>query len=226
MSIVGNNTVTLTDVYVGDVWQCGGQSNMDTRLSYYPNLADTITNANVPLLRYNTLRQPGQTGSGSNPWLVVSPSTAGNLSAVGYFFGKAIQQTTGVAVGLLVTAVGGTFIEQWLDSATLTANPGITDTFKGQMWNTWVSFAVGYGIKGTVWMQGEQNSTSTMSPTYADRFKLLINGWRAAWGEGNFPFIPGSFPIRIRRKPTRTSTVILRLSVKVNGWGLRCLVRL
>jgi sialate O-acetylesterase len=191
MTVSGNNTLTVTDVYVGDVWQCAGQSNMDTRLSYYPNLADSIANANVPLLRYNTLRQPGQTTAGSNSWLVVSPSTAGKLSAAGYFFGKEIQKTTGVAVGLVVSAVGGTFVEQWLDPVTLAANPAIVDTFKGQMWNAWVAYAVGYGIKGTIWIQGEQNSTSAMSPTYSARFKLLINGWRTAWGQGNFPFYYG-----------------------------------
>ena len=87
LTIKGNNTVTLSNVYVGEVWQVAGQSNMDTRLSFYPNLADTIKNANVPLLRYCTMRQPGQSTGGTNPWLVVSPSTAPNLSATGYFFG-------------------------------------------------------------------------------------------------------------------------------------------
>ena len=108
LTIKGNNTVTATDVYIGDVWQVAGQSNMDIRLSYFATLADTIKNANIPLMRYYTLRQPGQTTGGLNPWLVVSPSTAGDLSATGYFFGREIQKTTGVAVGLVVTAVGGT----------------------------------------------------------------------------------------------------------------------
>ena len=188
MTIKGNNSITLTDVYIGEVWQVAGQSNMDTRLSYYANLSDTIKNANVPLMRYNTLRQPGQTAAGSNPWLVVSPSTAGDLSAVGYFFGKEIQKTAGVAVGLIVTAVGGTRITQWMDPAALAANPGINDTDKGTMWNTWVAPVAGYGIKGTIWIQGENNANATDAPSYGDRFKILITGWRSAWGQGDFPF--------------------------------------
>lgn len=191
LTIKGNNTVTLSNVYVGEVWQVAGQSNMDTRLSFYPNLADTIKNANVPLLRYCTMRQPGQSTGGTNPWLVVSPSTAPNLSATGYFFGKEIQKTTGVAVGLVVTAVGGTTVTQWMDPATLAANPDITNTDRGGCWNTWVAPAAGYGIKGTVWIQGENNCNAGDSPLYGDRFKLIIKGWRAAWGQGDFPFYFG-----------------------------------
>jgi sialate O-acetylesterase len=188
LTIKGNNTITAADVYIGEVWQVAGQSNMDTRLSFYANLADSIKKADVPLMRYYTLRQPGQTTGGLNPWLVVSPSTAGDCSATGYFFGKEVLKTTGVAVGLVVTAVGGTRITQWMDPATLSANPAITDSDKGTMWNTWVAPVVGYGMKGTVWIQGENNANSADAPSYGDRFKTLIRGWRAAWGQGDFPF--------------------------------------
>lgn len=187
----GNNTVTVTDVYLGDVWQAAGQSNMDTRLSFYPDLADSVRKANDPLLRYFTTRQPGQTVGGQNPWLPVSPATAGDLSATGYFFGKEIRRTSGVAVGLVVTAVGGTTITQWMDPATLAANPSIANADKGEMWNTWVTPVVGYGIKGTVWIQGEQNCNAADAPLYGDRFALLIQGWRKAWGQGDFPFYFG-----------------------------------
>lgn len=187
----GNNTVTVTDVYLGDVWQVAGQSNMDTRLGFYPDLADSVRKANDPLLRYFTTRQPGQTIGGQNPWLSVSPTTAGELSATGYFFGKEIRRASGVAVGLVVTAVGGTTITQWMDPATLAGNPSITNADKGGMWDTWVTPVAGYGIKGTVWIQGEQNCNATDAPLYGDRFALLIQGWRKAWGQGDFPFYFG-----------------------------------
>jgi MYXO-CTERM domain-containing protein len=59
------------------------------------------------------------------------------------------------------------------------------------MWNSWVAPVVGYGIRGTFWIQGEQNCNATDAPTYGDRFNLLIKGWRAAWGQGDFPFYFG-----------------------------------
>lgn len=191
MTIKGNNTISITDIYIGEVWQVAGQSNMDTRLSFYRNLANSIKEANFPLMRYFNLRQPGQQIGGTNPWLVVTPSTAPNLSATGYFFGKEILETTGVAVGLVVTAVGGTTVTQWMDPATLKANPDITNRDKGAMWDLWVTPVAGYGIKGTIWIQGEQNCNARDASSYGDRFKLLIQGWRSAWGQGDFPFYFG-----------------------------------
>ncbi len=184
LTIKGTNTVSLNDVYVGEVWQAAGQSNVDTRLNFYSNLASEITQANYPLLRYYTLRQPGETTT----WEVVSPSTAGPLSALAYFFGKELQQKTGRAVGLVVTAVGGTRISAWLDPATLSAHPEVTDSDRGSMWNMWVGPVVGYALRGTIWYQGENNANTADGPTYGERFKWLINGWRAAWGQGDFPF--------------------------------------
>ncbi len=188
VTIQGNNTVTLDDVYVGEVWQAAGQSNMDTRLSFYPGLAGEIAAADRPMMRYFTVRQPG------NPpttWEVVSPATAGDLSALAYYFGKEIEQSTGVAVGLVVTAVGGTTIASWLDPATLAANPSITNDDRGAMWDAWVAPVVGYGIRGTIWIQGEQNCNATDAPGYGEVFDLLIDGWRGAWGQGSFPFYFG-----------------------------------
>lgn len=187
VTIKGTNTVTLDDVYVGEVWQAAGQSNVDTRLSFYSSLAGEISKANYPLLRYYTLRQPGQTTT----WEVVSPSTAGPLSALAYFFGKEIQEKTGVAVGLVVTAVGGTKISAWLDPATLSAHAEVKDSDRGSMWNSWVAPVVGYGLRGTIWVQGEQNANGTDAPSYGERFNWLIHGWRAAWGQGDFPFLFG-----------------------------------
>ncbi len=206
MTIEGDNAITLSDVYVGEVWQAAGQSNMDTRLSYYSNLASEISAANLPLMRYFTVRQPG------NPpttWEVVSPSTAGDLSALAYFFGKEIHARTGVAVGLVVTAVGGTSVASWLDPATLAQTPDITNDDRGSMWNEWVSPVVGYGIRGTIWIQGEQNCNSTDSPSYGNVFRLLIDGWRAAWGQGDFPFYYGQLSSihSLQTDPNNTSDV-------------------
>jgi sialate O-acetylesterase len=192
---------------VGEVWQAAGQSNMDTRLSFYSTLAGEISKANHPLLRYYTLRQPGQTTT----WQVVSPSTAGPLSALAYFFGKEIQEKTGVAVGLVVTAVGGTTIASWLDPATLSAHSDVKDSDRGSMWSSWVAPVVGYGLRGTVWFQGEQNTNGTDAPSYGERFNWLITGWRAAWGQGDFPFFFGQLSNihDAQTDPNDTSTVAM-----------------
>jgi len=224
MTIEGGNTVTLSDIYVGEVWQAAGQSNMDTRLSYYPELASEIAAADRPMLRYFTVRQPG------NPpttWEVVSPATAGDLSALAYYFGKEIEATTGAAVGLVVTAVGGTTIASWLDPDTLAANPSITNDDRGTMWNEWVAPVVTYGIRGTVWIQGEQNCNSTDAPGYGDLFELLISGWREAWGQGEFPFYYGQLSNihDLQTDPNNTSYVAMvregqRMALALSGTAM------
>jgi sialate O-acetylesterase len=197
------NTVTYTDVMVGEVWHCAGQSNMDTRMGYweYPNLTDSVKNANYPLLRYVTMRQPGQTVQ----WQNVTPSTVGALSAAGYFFGRdLLDNLKGVSVGLVVTAVGGTIIEQWLDPVTLSGFSDLAaDTTAGAMYDTWVKPVAGYGVKGTVWLQGENNTSSALYKNYGKRLEKMIPGWRTAWGQSDMPFLVAGL---CHKGPKQTAT--------------------
>jgi sialate O-acetylesterase len=188
MTIKGANTISITDVYMGEVWNCAGQSNMDTRVNFYPNYADIQSSTNIPLLRYYTLRQPGQTPVWET---CTTPTAVGALSCLGFFFGREIQKALGnVAVGLVVTAVGGTTIASWLDPATLAADPSIksSDATAGGMYNSWIAPVLGCAMRGTVWMQGEQDRTGTLAPLYGKRFQTLITSWRKLWGIGDFPF--------------------------------------
>ena len=190
MTIKGTNTLTYTDVMVGEVWHCAGQSNMDTRMNYYeyPNLADSIRTANHPKLRYITMRQPGQTIQ----WQPVSPSTVGAMSATGYFFGRdLLDNLGGVAIGIVNTSVGGTTIRQWLDPATLAATPDLaTDATAGTMYSEWIKPVEGYAVKGTVWLQGENDaSLSALVGAYGRRLASMIPGWRKAWNQPNMPFL-------------------------------------
>lgn len=200
MTIKGTNTLTFTNVYVGEVWNCGGQSNMDTRLSYYQTnnptwgYTDTIANATDSLLRYVDVR--ATILKRNIGWKSISPTTAGECSAAAYFFGKALQQKLGCAVGLLVTAVGGTYLERWFDSATITADTNMVlpkgFSTPGDMFKQFVDPVLPYGIKGTIFMQGEQNAGDTPTAAlYGDHFKKLITGWRKTWGQGDFPFYYG-----------------------------------
>ena len=200
MTVTGTNTLTFTDIYIGEVWNCAGQSNMDTRLSYYETnnptwgYTDTIANATDSLLRYVDVRY--SILNKNVGWHAISPTTASGCSATAYFFGKALQKKLGCAVGLLVTAVGGTFIEGWLDPETIAADTNMVMpnglTTAGDQYNQFIVPVLNYGIKGTICMHGEQNAGDTLTaPLYGDRFKKLITSWRKDWGQGDFPFYYG-----------------------------------
>lgn len=212
MTINGSNALTLSDIYVGEVWQCAGQSNMDLTLGntsqFGSRFADTIKNADLPLMRYMNMRPPRNSTAA---WQVMSPATAGGCSATGFFFGKEILKKVNCAVGLVVTAVGGTLIETWFDKKTVEENPGMKTTKNiaaGSNYNKFVAPVEGYAMKGTVWIQGEQNTYDTVfTPQYGAQFKMLINGWRRAWGQGNFPFYFGQLSSERPNKPLVLDTM-------------------
>jgi sialate O-acetylesterase len=120
--ITGHQTVELHNVLVGDVWLCGGQSNMGLPLRFTANADDEIKAANYPDIRFFTV--------GGHPayhhvdvidgnWRVVSPDTASRISAVGYYFARKLEQEIHVPIGLVIDAVGGTPAESWTSEAAL-----------------------------------------------------------------------------------------------------------
>jgi sialate O-acetylesterase len=98
LTITGANTINITDVVVGDVWICSGQSNMAFSLSGCNRQAQDVNTANFPGIRHFwvplvTSDIPLKTLTGS--WAVCSSSTAGGFSAVAFYFGRKIYQDQG-----------------------------------------------------------------------------------------------------------------------------------
>ncbi len=138
------NTLTLIDILLGDVWVLGGQSNMQTDLNYYfttqagkySNLfTDTLTysNANIRMFKQaqtvseERQSEPRMDANWGSNWKEVTPSNARYFSATGYYFGKAIQESIKVPVGLVFACVGGTPAEGWVPKEVLTGNPIYAD---------------------------------------------------------------------------------------------------
>lgn len=119
----GTKALVFTDVLVGDVWLCSGQSNMFFRMNKVENSQQEIAAANQPSVRFFTAKEKFAQNPASEvdgAWRPVSPTTAAECSAVAFYFASALQQKLGVPMGLLVSAVGGTRIETWMQAATLT----------------------------------------------------------------------------------------------------------
>jgi len=118
-----NEILILDNILVGDIWVCSGQSNMEWVLREANNAESEIAAANDPMIRHfyvehtASLRPIDTLKSGS--WNVCSPATAGDFTAVGYFFAKHLREKTGVPIGLLHSSWGGSRIEPWMDAVTL-----------------------------------------------------------------------------------------------------------
>jgi sialate O-acetylesterase len=118
MTVAGKNTVTLKNILVGEVWVCSGQSNMEFTLKQAKNSAQEIADANnYPQIRsFNVGKKVIYTPmyNCSGKWQVCSAQTAGNFTAVGYFFGRELNTQLNVPVGLIHTSWGGTPAESWM----------------------------------------------------------------------------------------------------------------
>jgi sialate O-acetylesterase len=116
LTVSGSNTIVLTDVLIGEVWVCSGQSNMDWKLPDTENGSEATAAANHPDLRLFFVprreRPKGNALEGSQ-WRACTPESAKMFSAVGYYFGMELQKHLDVPVGLIHSSWGGTPAEAW-----------------------------------------------------------------------------------------------------------------
>lgn len=114
--VEGKNKITFSNVLIGEVWLCSGQSNMEYQLKKCNDAEEEIAKANYPLIRIFIVKHK----VGDSPlsdiegeWLLCSPSTIGEFSGVGFYFGKKILEEQNVPVGLVQSTWGGTPAEAW-----------------------------------------------------------------------------------------------------------------
>src|SRR5580704_10753666 len=133
MTISGKNSITVKDILVGEVWLASGQSNMAFTVSKQHNSYAGLLNedqeiaaANYPQIRMftgktNKSYQPQQDIAGE--WLVCSPATVGDFSAVAYLFARDLQKALNEPVGILTEAYGASTAESWIRRETIAADP-------------------------------------------------------------------------------------------------------
>jgi sialate O-acetylesterase len=132
LTISGRTRIVLTNILVGEVWICSGQSNMERQLGPRDGQKPiTDWEAEAAAANYPEIRQfgvvqtrafaPAATVKGN--WVVCSPRTVTNFTAVGYFFGRDLYQARHVPIGLIHSSWGGTPAEAWMSDAALHARP-------------------------------------------------------------------------------------------------------
>lgn len=197
----GYNTIVVKDVLLGEVWLCSGQSNMEwSANSKIDGAEEAIKNASHPEIRLFTT--PPRTADHPQDdcqgyWEVCSPATMANFSAVGYFFGKSIQEKLNRPVGLIESAWGGTPAEIWTPAEVIENDYVLKQAAKrlrdepwgpqqpGLAFNGMIAPLVPYSLAGALWYQGETNTAN--ASTYSHLLGSMITAWRSAWGN-NFPF--------------------------------------
>ncbi len=208
MTISDGEPVTVSDILIGEVWICSGQSNMAMLLrgstgQPVDNSLQTIMDAGKysKLIHSFTLPRresavPEEDCTGT--WVAASPNTAWNIGAVPYFFAMHLTNILGVPVGVINNSWGGSSIESWLDEATARTVPGLNveahKPAEGRGPHATLSYlhngmtwpVRNYTAKGFLWYQGESNRTRYA--TYAEAEAAMVKKWRELWGDENMPF--------------------------------------
>ena len=200
ITISDGKTITLKNILLGELWFCSGQSNMEMPMKGFKN--QPVENSNMDILnskntgirlftvKRNASLVPQQDVSGQ--WFEASPESVREFSATAYYFGRLLNKTLNVPVGLIVSSWGGSSAEAWMSEDMLKAFPqvkipttdeGIKDKNRAptMLYQAMIYPLLSMSVKGFIWYQGESNYDR--ANIYTDMFSALVKGWREKWGQ-------------------------------------------
>ncbi len=201
VTIKGRNTITLTNVLVGEVWVCSGQSNMEMSGNW--GLKDikaelpTAYNADIRFFQIPRATAEHPQDDCTAQWTVCDSTTLKAFSAAGYFFGKRLNTAMHVPIGLIEASWGGTPAEVWTPDSVVNSDAVLKEAaakqvpyegwpyMPGYTYNAMIAPVVPYSIAGAIWYQGEANVGT--AGAYRQLFTSMISAWRKAWNK-DFPF--------------------------------------
>ena len=216
ITVSGENTITINNVLIGEVWLCTGQSNMEFPVSRHPdvkwktgmlNETEEMKDADYPEIRLfhveHQLAPGGEVDDCEGQWLVCNPKNLYDFSAVGFVFGRKLHKELKMPVGLIQSTWGGTHAESWTKLDIMKKDPLYADVLKdfalegvkqeknyckvpATLWNGMIHPILGYTVKGNIWYQGESNSVR--ADKYRQVFTNMINSWRKEWKQLDMPF--------------------------------------
>jgi len=201
------NKVVLTDVMVGDVWLCAGQTNMGLPVSAALNAETEIAQSKKhTTIRLFSLEKIAATQRAEDvatllPWANCSPESVKDFSAVAYFFGRELGKSLDkTPIGLIDASVDGSTCEAWCSEQSLKADTSLAPLLShwkenddpeapnrpGSLFNGMIAPLSVYPVKGIVWYQGETNVGR--GKQYGNLLKSLIGDWRQHFSSAELPF--------------------------------------
>lgn len=201
--------ITIQDVLVGEVWMASGQSNMEMPIKGFDNCPvegynEIITQApardKIRMLYVRTVQadEPREEVTNTDGWLCADPNGIPEMSAVGYFFARKVNEVLDIPVGVVAFARGGARVEGWLPKETVAefGEDVSTEAVKQrmdmlrpyEMYNGMQVPLQGYTARGFIWYQGCSNVGH--EDEFVPRMVELVRQWRADWGDtdNSMPF--------------------------------------
>lgn len=206
----GDNFLVYRDIVLGDVWLCGGQSNMQMAVKNSDGDLREMSPADLPYVRHFRVSPsfPAQSASASTAsgqWTVATGDSIGNFSAVAFFFARNVQLKTGIPIGLINVSYGNTPIATWRSTTVVAAEPAVQHWWTLQEksapsprphrrpsagYHGMIAPLLPLSVCGVLWYQGESDATeaTTLAPIYGHQFVSLIQEWRRDLGQSDLPF--------------------------------------
>jgi len=183
ITIQGSTTRSLSNVLVGEVWLCSGQSNMQWNVNSSWDADLETATAKYPNIRLITVPQVGTQEPQydfQGAWQPCSPATVGEFSAVGFFYGRVLHQMLDVPIGLIDNAWGGSAAEAWVRRDILENNPAFKSLIDG-------------------WVAQEKNLSS---PAAKAKYESDLAAWKTKAAEAKSAGKP--FTTRAPQSPQQT----------------------
>ncbi|CAJ1065841.1 sialate O-acetylesterase [Xyrichtys novacula] len=199
-----NSKAVLMDVLFGDVWLCGGQSNMCFNISQVFNASEELALAeDYPHVRiFTAALEQSKTELADLiavglPWSVPTERSVAGFSAVCWLFGRYMYKHLQYPIGLVESCWGGTPVEAWSSSRAL-QECGLDIDDDGPvansiLWNAMIHPLLNMTVKGALWYQGEKN-TNYHQEQYNCSFPAMIDDWRMAFHNGSGGETAPDFP--------------------------------
>ena len=204
-----NETITLENVMVGEVWLASGQSNMEMPVKGYASEPingnnELILHSKNPKIRMITIKRnssPQAVEDFVGSWKEASPNNTGDFSAVAYVFAQKLNRVLDIPIGIIHSSWGGTPVEAWTQKEAIDEVVTVEEkqTFRynsnknkrdqdapSQLFNGMIHPLLNYKIKGVIWYQGESNRNHPK--VYQKTFPLMIKNWRQLWNNDEMPF--------------------------------------
>jgi len=202
ITIEGYTTIKLENVLIGEVWLCGGQSNMEWTPSYgIVDGENEIKNSKNPTIRFfdvvNTTADYPQIDL-KGTWEESTPETMKKFSAIGYMFAKYLQEELdSIPIGLISSNWGGTPVETWMPVNKIEDNEFLREGAHklheiewcphkpAKAYNAMIAPIIDFSLAGILWYQGESNVANY--DYYEKMFAEHIKSWREHFGN-SLPF--------------------------------------
>lgn len=198
----GSEEISLNDIYVGEVYLCAGQSNIEFKMRE-SNTPEELYKSNN-MFRYFSVDKIAENDyfDAADGWVLCEKETIKEWTALGYLTGSEICEKKGIAVGIINCNQGASVIESWVPEGTFEKiGINISDDLKsnshreyewnkhGALYNIQLSQVFPFSVSGVIWYQGESDTFPDEGKVYLDELCEMIKIWRKAFKDEMLKFV-------------------------------------